>query len=344
MARVGVGLSDVLAEDVQGLELAADRRIEHVRDPQSRGAVDRNSPRALEALRGILVRDLLVAGQQVRQRAHVGGALDVVLAAERVDPAGAGPPDVSGQDREVGERSHAVGPVRVLGDPESVDDRRRARLAVEESGASKVVGPHAGYPLDLLGRVLVQQRAQLVHAVRALAKEILVGVAFGQQHVGQPVEDRHVRAWPALEVDVRVARELYPARVDDDEPCSRDHALLDARSDHRVSFGRVGAGEQEAVRAVEVVEGVRAARVPERRHESRRRRRMAEARAVVDAVRADRDPHQLLHQVVLLVGRARRGDRRDRVRAVVALDTCQLAGPPGRSPPPSSPLATRHRA
>ena len=65
---------------------------------------------------------------------------------------------------------------------------------------------------------------------------------------------------------------------------------------------------------------------------------MAEARAVVDVVGADHDPHQLLHQVVLLVGRAGRGDRRDRVRARASSRIRRSSrGDVGRAPRPSSP-------
>ena len=125
---------------------------------------------------------------------------------------------------------------------------------------------------------------------------------------------------------VRVAGELDPARVDDNQPGAGDDPLLDARSHHRVGLGGVRAGEQEDAGAVEVLERIGASAEAIRGDESRGRRRMTDAGAVVDVVRPHRDAHQLLHQVVLLVRPPRRGDRGDRVRPVLVADPQQLGG------------------
>ena len=122
---VGVGLDDVLAEHDQRLELAGDGRVEHLRDPEAALGPDRNAPGRLEPGADLGVGDLLVAGEDVGHRAHVGGALDVVLPAQRVRAAAVGGADAAGQRREVAERPHALGAVRVLGDPEPPDDRPR---------------------------------------------------------------------------------------------------------------------------------------------------------------------------------------------------------------------------
>ena len=84
MLGVGVGLQDVLALDVDALERAVDRGVEHVGDAQARLLVERHAPSALEQRARRIVRDVPVAGQLVRERAHVAGALHVVLAAQRV--------------------------------------------------------------------------------------------------------------------------------------------------------------------------------------------------------------------------------------------------------------------
>ena len=99
------------------------RGVEHLRDPQPALGPESRRPRQRRTGRDLGVGDLLVAGQDVGQRAHVGGALDVVLAAQRVDAAAVGRADAAGQDGEVAQRPHAVGAVGVLGDAEAVDDR-----------------------------------------------------------------------------------------------------------------------------------------------------------------------------------------------------------------------------
>ena len=142
---------------------------------------------------------------------------------------------------------------------------------------------------------------------------------------GEAVEDGDVGPRPRPQVDVGVAGELDPARIDDDEPGAGDDPLLDPRADDRMGLGRVRPAEQEDVGAVEVLEGVGAAGEAERGDEARGRGGVADPGAVVDVVGADGHPHQLLHQVVLLVRRPGRGDRGDGVGPVLVDDPAELA-------------------
>ena len=75
--------------DVERAQLAALHRLEHLRSGASRSCgLDRARPRRVSNFaRGLVVAlDVLEAGELVRDRAHVAAALDVVLAAQRVQP------------------------------------------------------------------------------------------------------------------------------------------------------------------------------------------------------------------------------------------------------------------
>ena len=129
---VRVGLRDVLADDVQRPQPPRRARRANISGMRSPGRAGTRTPQAASnRARTCGVGDALVAGQQVGQRAHVRGALDVVLPAQRNDAAAAGGADGAREDGQVGQRADAVGAVGVLGDAEAVDDRRLARGAVE---------------------------------------------------------------------------------------------------------------------------------------------------------------------------------------------------------------------
>ena len=84
--RVRVGLRDVLALHEEALEAAIDGGVEHVRDAQARLGQQTLRPIALSNIGAHrVVGDVAVAGELVREGAHVAGALHVVLAAQRVD-------------------------------------------------------------------------------------------------------------------------------------------------------------------------------------------------------------------------------------------------------------------
>ena len=90
-----------------------------------------------------VVRHLLVAGENVRQTAHVAGALHVVLAAQRVH-AGARHADVAAEHGQVGERLDVVGAGGVLGDPHAIEDA--AALGPRKEARGLRSGPGRGCP------------------------------------------------------------------------------------------------------------------------------------------------------------------------------------------------------
>ncbi len=154
-------------------------------------------------------------------------------------------------------------------------------------------------------------------------------VVVVDQLVCERVEDGDVGARPVLQVDVGERGEFDASGINNDEPGSGQHALLDAGPDDGVGLGGVGAGEQDAVGVVEVVERIGAARQTEGSGEPGGRGCVAQAGAVVDAVGADGGADELLGQVVLLVGGAGEGDHGDGVRAVPVSDVRQSLGDRG---------------
>ena len=100
------------------------------------GSLSSVTPQSLlEQLARRIDRDVAIARELVRERAHVAGALHVVLAAQRVH-ADAAPADIAGRHGEVGDRHHRGGALAVLGDAEAVVDRAVAAGGVEPGGAA----------------------------------------------------------------------------------------------------------------------------------------------------------------------------------------------------------------
>ena len=143
--RVGVRLGDVLALHVEPLERAVDRLVDHVGDAQARLVAERHAPHALERLAGGVVRHMAVAGELVRERAHVARALDVVLAAQRIY-ADAFAADVSGRHGEIGDRHHRRRALAVLGDAKAVVDRRIAAGRIETRRRAQLAADRRRWP------------------------------------------------------------------------------------------------------------------------------------------------------------------------------------------------------
>ena len=135
MLGVRIGLQDVLALDVDALERAFDGGVQHVGDAQARLVVELHAPQALIDVARRVARDVAVARQFMRERAHVAGALHVVLAAQRVH-ADARPADIAGRHGEVGDGHDGGRALAVLGDAEAVIDRAVAARGIEPRRAA----------------------------------------------------------------------------------------------------------------------------------------------------------------------------------------------------------------
>ncbi len=327
VARVGVGLQDVLALDVEATERAVERGVEHVGDPEARFAVEPGAPQPIEQVARRVVGDVAVSRQFVRERAHVARPLDVVLAPQRVHsrPWLA---DIARCHGEIGDGDDGGRALRVLGDAEAIVDGGVAAPGVEPGGGTDGLCRHARQLFHLFRRIagLGDERRPVGEfvPVAAGAHEGLVAEPFGDDHMGQGGQYRDIGAGPEGEVmrrlDVGGADEVDAAWIDDDELRSLPQAPLEARGEDRMAIGRVGANDHDDIRLFDTIEILGASRRAEGGLEAVAGRRMADAGAGVDIVVAKDLADELLHEEGLLVGTARRGDAADGTNSALGLD------------------------
>ena len=188
MLGVRIGLRRILALYVQGLEAALERRLEHVGNAQPRLRVDGHAPFVAEQLARRGVGQVAVPGQLVRERSHVAGALDIVLAAQRVH-AHAFLADVARGHREVRDAHDHGAALAVLGDAQAVVDGRIAARGVQPRRAAHQPRGNAGDGFHRLRRILRQRDEVLPLLERsrlaAGLHELLVHQSFGHDDMRQ---------------------------------------------------------------------------------------------------------------------------------------------------------------
>lgn len=197
MLGVGIRLQDVLALDVNPLERAVDRGVEHIVDAQARLRIELHAPRVLEHHAHGIVGDVPIAGELVRERAHVAGALHVVVAAQRVD-ADTGAAKVARHHGEVGNGHHRRGALAVLGDAKAVIDFGIAARRIEARGRTQFRSVDAGIFRDGFRRVafLGDEGGPFaeIFELAAFAHERLVHETFGDDHMRHRGRHCHVGA------------------------------------------------------------------------------------------------------------------------------------------------------
>ena len=150
---VGVGLRNVFAMDEHAAVRTIDCGIEHVGNAEARLVVELAIPLLLVDLARFLIGDMPIARILVRGRAHVGGALHVILAAQRVY-ADAFAADIAGCHSEVGQRHDRRRALGMFGDAKAVVDRSIAAGRVKARGLANQLSRDAGDRLDGLRRML----------------------------------------------------------------------------------------------------------------------------------------------------------------------------------------------
>ena len=166
-------------------------------------------------------------------------------------------------------------------------------------------------------RVFAHGLLQRLEALGVRADVVEVAQPLPQHHVQHRVVQRDVGAGQDRQVQIRRARGVGAARIDDDD-LDRRVALarsLDAPEQNRVRTRHVGAGDEQALGALDVlVAGGR--RIGAQRHlVAGDRARHAQPRIGVDVVGADQTLGQLVEDVVVLGEELAGNVERDRIRA-----------------------------
>ncbi len=141
--------------------------------------------------------------------------------------------------------------------------------------------------------------------VAALLDVRLIHQAFGDDHVRERIDHGDVGARPqrqmVIGLNVRRLDQIDAPRIDDDQPRAFAQPALHVRGEHRMRVGGVRADHHDDVGCFDGIEILRAGRGSEGGLQAVARRRMADARAGVDVVVAERGADHLLHQVGFFV-------------------------------------------
>ena len=143
--------------------------------------------------------------------------------------------------------------------------------------------------------------------------------------------------------------EIDAAGIDDDQFCTLAQPLLQARTEYRVTVGRIGADHQHHVGLLDGVEVLRPCRRPEGLAEAVAGRGVADAGTGIDVIVAESGTDKLLDEKGFLVRATRRRDPTNGITAILILQSLELRGHmgegflPGDFPPGIRRLLADHR-
>ena len=212
----------------------------------------------------------------------------------------------------------------MLGRAHAPDQRRRLLVREHLGDALELGARNAGDALHLLGRPLLDLLADVVHAVDALADELLVLPTVLEDVPEHPVDHRDVGAGADAHELGGMRGGAGKARLDDDVVRPVELLALDQMLQrHRMRFRRIAAHDDHGLGVADVVVAVGHRAVAPGIGHARDGGRMADARLVVDVVGAPVGG-KLAVEIGALVRELRRAQPIDRIRPRLGADRHDL--------------------
>ena len=315
----------ILAHQVQRLDLAAPAALEHFHQGRAWTGGQRHVPGGREPGAGRRVRVGRLARQQFGRDAHVHGPLLVGLLGQRVHAA-AGLRELAGDPGQV----HQIQDIRIaVGLPRhalGAEDHGLRRFRIQPRQLDRSLPRHAGPGRQRVPRQAGHGRLQRgkgfrCGACRGFVHQVLLDDGLDQRLDDPLLAPRRNRQRMRRQLgDVGLLR-----RGDDHLRAIDAERLLDPQARDGIGLGDVGADEQEHVGLRDLLVAVHHPPDPGGMLHGPREVQVSVPGAAVHVIGPDGRAHQLLEQVQLLVGAARRDEPRDRGRAVLGLDGLQPA-------------------
>ncbi len=267
--------------------------------------------------------EAVVERQRHDIEAEVGRTLHVGVATEDIG-SHARPADVAGGKQQDAACADVGRADRVLGLAHGPDQARGPLLGEHLGDALELLARHAGNALDLLGIPLLDLLADVVHAVDALLDELLVLPPVLEDVPEHAPKHGNVRARTQAHIFGGVCRGPGQPRIGDDEVRAIELlAFEQVLQRHGMRFRRIAAEEEQRLGVADVGVAVGHRAVAPGIGYAGNRRRMANARLVIDVVGSP-ERGELAVEIGALVGELGGAQPVDRVRSGLAADLHQL--------------------
>ena len=316
MVQVGVRHRGVFAHDVHALDLVGMDRVHDLDDGFAALGIELDAPGLLILGADLRVLHRLVVGEEHRNQPGVGGALHVVLPAQRMQP-GAGTADLAADQRERDQAACIVGAVRVLRHAHAPEDDRAFGAREAARDLAQRVGGNAADRRHLLRRERPSRSRRTDRSLRRRSARI-AGRKASRSMMTLSMALSIATSAPFLNCIICHAWRL--------RACPRGSITTSLAPRLAACLKKVAATgwfsvglapiTMMTVGVLALVEGRRDRRRADAFKQRRDRRGVAKPRAVVDVVRAEAGAHELLEQIGLFVRAFRRAEAGERLRTI----------------------------
>ena len=187
---------------------------------------------------------LLITRKDVGQRPHIAGALDVVLAPQRVDPA-TFKTDIAQKHLQVGTIHDVINPAGMLGNPQGVDKHGRFDRSQATGHGFQHLHADAGDGRGSLRRILHDLGFQGLETRTAGVNVLLVVEVFLDEYVHQPIEVGDIGADLKGYMNIGEFGQPGAPGIADNEARAIEHRIFQKGRGHRMGLGHIRANHEK---------------------------------------------------------------------------------------------------
>ena len=233
MAQVWIGHGRIFTHDIHTVQFILMHGVHDFDNGQPDLVIQAGSPQFFESLNGIGVVDFLVIGIHHRYQAHVRGALDIVLPAQRMQ-ARSRPSDLPCEQGQGYQAAGIVRAVYVLGDAHAPEDDGIVRVGIQPCHLPDPLCLDAANGRDLLGGVLGHRLFQVVETGCVLLDEFPVMQVLGDDGLHYRVQQQHIRCRRELQEMRGMADQVGPVGLDDNQLAAALDGIFHEGGGHRM--------------------------------------------------------------------------------------------------------------
>ena len=188
-----------------------------------------------------------IAGIMERHRAHVAGALHIVLPAQGIQSRAIAP-DMTREERQMDKRQRAGGPMRELRDAHAPIDRAVLRRGIHARCFANILRRDTRKFLGIFRRELLKRFDKILIAFGSLRDELVIDQSLFDDDMRHRAEDGHVR--PGLERKPHLGKvhQVNAARINDDHLRAIFlHRFLHLQRNDGMILARVRADDHEHI-------------------------------------------------------------------------------------------------
>ena len=253
---------------------------------------------------------MLKSGEPVGQSAHVAAALNIVLAAERIQSS-AIKSDMSGQQREIGQRENIVNCVVVFGDSERPANHRLICSSKRMRHFLNDVRSHARLVGRVLERIRLDRTAVFVESRCRVVDKFLALESGRDDFTRERIRQYDIRTHIDTRPYMCPLRRTGSPRIDRVQTGSVSDSSKKMMEKNRMCLSRVRSPQENDIGLFNFLIGIRATTRTENHRQTGDARSVSGSVATIDVVAAQCHARELLRDKIHFIGAFRTAEDSD---------------------------------